>query len=380
MSGVTYRSRRSPLSGARAVRFLVVCLVPTLVVACLAGPAGVAEAPSPVPAPTAAELSGSPAPRDAIAPSPLPTPAPTPPPSPSPTDPPPTPEPTLEREPGTAATGPTETATVVRVVDGDTIVVRVGGSDQRLRYIGVDTPETVHPSQLVEWMGREASVANKALVEGRQVVLEKDVSETDRFGRLLRYVWVRSAGRWTLVNLELVRRGFAQVVTYPPDVKYVDLYLAAQAEARSARRGLWAPPPGPTSASRPTPRPTSASRPTPRPTSAAHRDRDCPDFSSQAAAQRYFEATGGSPSNNFDNLDADHDGVACEGLRSGRGGGTSPTSRPRRSGCDPSYPGVCISPRPPDLDCPQISYRRFAVIGSDPHRFDADNDGIGCER
>lgn len=138
-----------------------------------------------------------------------------------------------------APTGETESAVVVRVVDGDTIVVDRGHGQERLRYIGIDTPETVDPRQPIEWMGQEASEANRALVEGRSVMLERDVTERDRYDRLLRYVWLREPDGWILVNLELVRLGFAQVVTYPPDVRYVDQYLAAQAEARAAGRGLW---------------------------------------------------------------------------------------------------------------------------------------------
>ncbi len=140
---------------------------------------------------------------------------------------------------GFAPMGPTEEAAVVRVVDGDTIVVDRGRGDERLRYIGMDTPETVKPGSPVEWMGREASAANRALVEGRTVVLEKDVSETDHYGRLLRYVWLPADGNWRLVNLELVRDGYARVSTYPPDVRYAALYLAAQVDAREHDRGLW---------------------------------------------------------------------------------------------------------------------------------------------
>jgi len=138
-----------------------------------------------------------------------------------------------------APTGTTEEARVVRVVDGDTIVVDRGRGKEKLRYVGIDTPETVKPSSPVEWMGREASAANRALVEGKTVVLEKDVSETDRYGRLLRHVWLRGEGTWRLVDLELVREGYARVSTYPPDVKYADLYLAAQVDAWESDRGLW---------------------------------------------------------------------------------------------------------------------------------------------
>ncbi|MBI4332456.1 MAG: thermonuclease family protein [Chloroflexi bacterium] len=126
-------------------------------------------------------------------------------------------------------------ASVVRVVDGDTIVVAMNGREYRVRYIGVDTPETVHPSRPVEYFGKEASAKNKELVQGKTVKLEKDVSEADRYQRLLRYVWVDEV----MVNAELVRLGYAQVATYPPDVKYQGLFLKLQKEAKEAQRGLW---------------------------------------------------------------------------------------------------------------------------------------------
>ena len=153
------------------------------------------------------------------------------------------------RRPGTAPPsrnellrpqGRTERAELVRVVDGDTIRVTIDGTEHRVRYIGIDTPETVRPGSPVEEFAIEASDANRELLVGRRLVLERDVSETDRFGRLLRYIWtVADADRYTFVNLELVRRGYAQVATYPPDVRYVDLFLEAQREAREAERGLW---------------------------------------------------------------------------------------------------------------------------------------------
>lgn len=127
-------------------------------------------------------------------------------------------------------------AQVIRVIDGDTIEVNLSGYVYTIRYIGIDTPETVHPSQPVEYMGKEASDKNKELVEGKVVRLEKDVSETDKYGRLLRYVYAGDL----FVNAELVRLGYAQVSTYPPDVKYQDYFLELQREAQAAGRGLWA--------------------------------------------------------------------------------------------------------------------------------------------
>ena len=98
-------------------------------------------------------------------------------------------------------------------------------------------------------MGPEATAANEALVADRTVI-EKDVREIDDLGRLLRYVWLPGS-TWTLVNLELVREGFASVATYPPDVKYVELIRAAEQDARDVDAGLWRPTPAPTPA--PTP-------------------------------------------------------------------------------------------------------------------------------
>jgi micrococcal nuclease len=126
-------------------------------------------------------------------------------------------------------------AEVTRVVDGDTIEVQIDGGTYRVRYIGINTPESVDPGSPVECFGEEASRKNKELVEGKTVGLEKDVSETDQFGRLLRYVWLE--GR--LINARLVSEGYAYAATYPPDVRYSALFAQLQSEAQSAGLGLW---------------------------------------------------------------------------------------------------------------------------------------------
>ncbi len=128
-------------------------------------------------------------------------------------------------------------ARVSRVVDGDTIVVALDGEAYVVRYLGIDAPETVRPDWPVEPFGPEASQFNKQLVEGKTVWLERDVTETDQFGRLLRYVWLED-GR--LVNAVLVEEGYARAVILPPDLKHADEIVSLQREARAKERGLWA--------------------------------------------------------------------------------------------------------------------------------------------
>jgi len=125
--------------------------------------------------------------------------------------------------------------TVVRVVDGDTIHVRIGARVEKVRYIGVNTPEVHHPTKGEEPGGREAAEVNRRLVEGQAVRLELDMQERDRYGRLLAYVWIGDL----MINAELVRLGYAQVMTSPPNVRYQEVFLKLQREAREAGRGLW---------------------------------------------------------------------------------------------------------------------------------------------
>jgi micrococcal nuclease len=131
--------------------------------------------------------------------------------------------------------GPLLQGVVVRIVDGDTIHVQIDGRVEKVRYIGVNTPEVHHPSRGEEPGGREATAVNSGLVAGQPVRLELDVQLRDRYGRLLAYVWVGDV----MVNAELVRRGYAQVMTIPPNVRYQELLLKLQREAREAGRGLW---------------------------------------------------------------------------------------------------------------------------------------------
>jgi micrococcal nuclease len=124
---------------------------------------------------------------------------------------------------------------VVQVVDGDNIDVQLDGHRVHVRYLGINTPETTDPDTGVEPFGLEADLANRRLVEGQTVRLELDVQPWDPYQRLLAYVYVGDL----MVNAELVRQGYAQVATFPPNVRYQDRFRALQQEAREAQRGLW---------------------------------------------------------------------------------------------------------------------------------------------
>jgi micrococcal nuclease len=121
---------------------------------------------------------------------------------------------------------------VIHVVDGDTLKLSTG---EEIRLIGVDTPETTHPHKPVEAFGQEATAFTKQMAEGKEVQLEFDVQRKDKYGRTLAYAYVRGQ----MLNAELVRQGYAQVATFPPNVKYQELFLKLQREAREAKRGLW---------------------------------------------------------------------------------------------------------------------------------------------
>jgi micrococcal nuclease len=187
-----------------------------------------------------------------------------------------------------------QTALLRRVIDGDTIEVELAdGVLYRVRYIGINSPGSG------ERLFLEANTFNSELLAGETILLVKDVSEVDRYDRLLRYVLADQV----FVNYELVRLGLAEPGSYPPDTACDETFYKAAQTAQAAGLGIWAPVIAP--------QPTEASV--------------------------------------------------------------------ERGNCDPSYPTVCIPPYPPDLDCKDIPYRRFQVNPPDPHFFDGDYDGVGCE-
>ena len=133
---------------------------------------------------------------------------------------------------------PAEPARVVAVVDGDTVEVAVGGRTERVRLLGIDTPETVDPDRPVGCFGPEASARTAALLpDGTEVVLERDVEGRDHFGRLLAYVF--RADDDTFVNEVLVAEGYAEVLVIEPNGAYAERLRTAESSARASGAGLW---------------------------------------------------------------------------------------------------------------------------------------------
>jgi len=224
-------------------------------------------------------------------------------PSPEPTPTAPDKEPKAQQSPDSLGVS-REKVKVAKVIDGDTIKLENG---RAVRYIGIDTPEKVHPSKPIQCYGKEASNKNRELVEGKEIEMEKDVSETDKYGRLLRYIWVGDV----FVNEYLVREGFAHSSTYPPDVKYQDRFREAERQAREEGKGLWG------SYCDDWEQPASEKPAPPLPDTAdyicSHNANNCSDFATHTEAQAVFEKCGGVD-NDVHRLDADKDGLACESL------------------------------------------------------------------
>lgn len=220
--------------------------------------------------------------------------------------------------------------TVSRVVDGDTVEVSPavdGVAD--IRLIGVDTPETYGGT---EPFGAEASEFAKNRLSGQRVALEFDVERIDPYDRVLAYVYLPDG---SMFNEVLVRQGYAQVATFPPNVKYTDRFLEAQRQARAANRGLWGLPAGQLcqladrdngigggceasgseSAPTPTPEPTPSETPSVSggggiPPLPADGDYNCSDFETQSQARAVLDQDPSDPHN----LDGEGDGVPCESL------------------------------------------------------------------
>ena len=267
--------------------------------------------------------------RDSDQPEPdQPEPDPSPPPSPEPA-----PDPARSTPRGVPAGA--QAAVVDRIIDGDTLELHARRSGPVLsstavtgvRLLEIDTPETVHPSEPVQCNGPAASDALARLAPvGSTVWVLPDRELTDYYDRTLLYLWSVQGGEALFVNRALVAKGFAKASLYEPNDRYIDAMYAAEAAARTADRGLWG---------------------------------HCSGFGAPLAQPEP------DPEPEPDPPSEDGAGAGGDG-----GGGED---------CDPSYPGVCIPPAPPDLNCDDVDHTDFAVRGADPHQFDAEGDGVACE-
>ncbi|WP_428908368.1 thermonuclease family protein [Niallia sp. Krafla_26] len=222
-----------------------------------------------------------------------------------------------------------ESATVSRVVDGDTFVLSDG---RRVRLIGVNTPESTNRH---EEYGKEASNYTSSKLAGKQIWLQKDVSDTDRYDRYLRIVWLEVPSddmdeneiRTKMFNADLVLNGFAEPSTYPPDVKYSEYFVKFAGEAREQNTGLWAfgengTTKGDLDSHKMASNQKSSEEQTPPNSTNSSKsnllydpngaDRDCSDFNTQAEAQAFMEASGPGDPHRLDGNDKD--GLACESL------------------------------------------------------------------
>lgn len=178
-------------------------------------------------------------------------------------------------------------AEVTYVIDGDTIEVELDGREYRLRYIGVDAPERDEPFY------EEAREFNRELVADQTVILGRDVSETDQYGRLLRYIYLEDG---TFVNGELIANGLARLVTFPPDVAQTEYLRGVQDEARAAEAGMW------------------GNLELVGPCDCDRNLYDCRDFRSRDEAQTCFEYCWDTTGRDVHNLDGGGDGLVCESL------------------------------------------------------------------
>jgi micrococcal nuclease len=196
------------------------------------------------------------------------------------------------------------------VTDGDTIEVVLDGRIEAVRLVGVDARESGGPYVDVECYGAEGADFLQALLgHGGRLFLEQDQEDQDRFGRLLRWVWLDLDGEVYLINEAMVRAGYGERFRDTPNRRYADELIEAEEFAQRYDLGLWG---------------------------------------------------------------------ACGGIASDTPPPFIPEEAPA-SGCDPAYPDVCIPPPPPDLACWEISETRFRMLPPDPHHFDGNGDGVGCE-
>jgi micrococcal nuclease len=230
-----------------------------------------------------------------------------------------------------------ESAALVSISDGDTIRVDLGGREETVRLILIDTPETRDPNNPPECYGTEATAFLEGLLPaGSELYPETDVSERDRFGRLLRYAWLDRGDEVYLVNEAVVRSGFAAQLTFPPDVKYEERIQEAARFAHEHGYGLW-----------------------------SARETDA-EGDTNELGESETELT---PGERTSMTHVPHQPEGADDASSG-------------VGCDPAYPDLCVPLPPPDLDCRYVyeqGFRHITALPPDPHNLDGNRDGVVCE-
>jgi len=205
---------------------------------------------------------------------------------------------------------------VQKVIDGDTLSVAMNGEIVTIRLIGIDTPETVHPSKPVECFGKEATNKAKAILAGTMVYLEQDPSQGtyDKYGRLLAYVFLSDG---TNFNQMMIEKGYGYEYTYNLSYIYQAKFQSAEQEAKTYQRGLWAPGVCEEESTVITTESEEISTPfqEPAPTgyTCSYNAYNCSDFYTHQEAQSVYEMCGGV-NNDVHALDRDKDGLACESL------------------------------------------------------------------
>lgn len=236
-----------------------------------------------------------------------------------------------------------EPVQLASVTDGDTIRVFLNGANEPVRLILIDTPETSDPTNPPECYGQEATAYLSWLLSlGGTLYLERDVSDRDRFDRLLRYAWLDFGdGEVYLVNEVMVRSGYAAQSTFPPDVQYEEEIREAARFAREHGYGLWS---------------------------------GCAtDAEGDTNELPGGESIGAAP---------DVPSAPVETISEPGPEQVIIADPVEAFGCDPSYPDLCIPPHPPDLDCAHVydqGMSHITVYAPDPHGFDGNVDGVGCE-
>jgi endonuclease YncB( thermonuclease family) len=251
---------------------------------------------------------------------------------------------------------------VVRVVDGDTLDVRItGGARERIRLIGIDTPERG------ACFANEATSALARVASGRRVVLigDKTQDRRDRYKRLLAYVQLPNGSD---AARTLIAAGYGRVYVYAKAFARLGAYRSAESLAKGASTGLWS---FCATGQPPTPPIVTPPPPTPGPTPVS------PPPGSTVATTTVATTT--TTTTTTTTPAATTTAATTTAAKTTTATTTTTATPPASRGCDASYPDFCIPPPPPDLDCKDISQKNFRVLQPDPHRFDGNKDGRGCE-